>query len=124
MADTQLAHRVFAAINALEQKLKRRITLAELGERVAKFLGEDKATDASVVARWAKGKQTPRSREGWAAFAAALEVDPGWLTFGTGSMTVTAVSEAAPMHYGAEVTPAAEPKTAKKPPAKKRRRAG
>lgn len=118
MADKDLANRVFAAINALEQKLKRRLTLAELGERVGNARGDKaKAPAPSVVARWSKGQQTPRTREDWSAFAAALEVDPGWLTFGTGAMSsgIPVVAEKAPAYSG--TTP-----TQERPPAAKKSR--
>jgi hypothetical protein len=59
MADTQLAARCFEAINALEQKLKKRVTLAELGQRVAARLGETDPVDASVVAPLGEGQAGP-----------------------------------------------------------------
>lgn len=87
MPDNALARRMFLAMNALEQRRGSRVTLAQLGAMVAEAQqGREAAYAASVVARWIKGEQDPGSRDQWIALAAVLGVDPGWLTYGTGSM--------------------------------------
>ncbi len=88
MPDNDLARRMFLARNHLERELGRGVTLEKLGELIAEHLGgRDEPIAGSVVARWLKGQQEPRSRAQWEALAKALKVDPGWLTYGTGSMT-------------------------------------
>lgn len=86
MPDSGLARRMFEAVNHLERTLGRKVTLAEIGQLVAGAQhGRDDDYAPSVVARWIKGTQEPRSREQWAALATALRVDPGWLAFGVGT---------------------------------------
>jgi hypothetical protein len=82
-ADEYLAHRMFSAVNAFERALGRKLTLAQLGERVAaEEVGREAPYAPSVVARWVRGEQEPGTRGQWVALARALQVDPGWLAFG------------------------------------------
>lgn len=88
MPDSALARRMFAALNAFEERRGSRVTLAVLGELVADAMpGRETPYAASVAARWVKGEQDPGSRDQWLALAGVLGVDPGWLTYGTGAMT-------------------------------------
>lgn len=83
MADSELARRMFAATNRLEQAFGRPVTFEEIGARVAQNEdGREKPYAASVVARWIKSTQEPRYRSQQRAIARALGVDPGWLWFG------------------------------------------
>lgn len=85
---------MFAALNHLERETGTRVTFAALGALVAAMEpGREEDYSASVVARWIKAEQEPKTREGWLALARALRVDPGWLAFGTGEMLTSAPSE-------------------------------
>lgn len=97
MTDTDLARRMFGARNHLERELGRSPTLEELGAETAKMAGRAKKPFApSVIARWLKGQQEPKTRDLWLALAAVFRVDPGWLAFGEAS------AAAAPEGYRAE----------------------
>lgn len=76
--------RMFQAHHALEGKLGRKVTQAELAQMVALNAPHEPPPAASVVARWLKGQSAPKTLALWQALAAALEVSPGWLAFGEG----------------------------------------
>lgn len=78
------AARMFEAMQGLERRLGRRVTLDELGVWVAEREGRGaKPYAGSVVRRWLRDLSEPRSTTTWYALAAVLEVDPGWLVFGS-----------------------------------------
>jgi hypothetical protein len=84
--DAQLAGRMFEATNRLELTERRKLTLDEIGARIADHEeGRDVPYSASVVRRWLAAEQEPRYRTLQLAIAKALGVDPGWLWFGQDS---------------------------------------
>lgn len=83
--DEALAKRMFLARNRLEAAFGRGVAVREIGETVSAALRRGEAYDPSVVNRWLKGEQEPKTRAQWVALARALAVDPGWLAFGPDS---------------------------------------
>lgn len=67
---------------ALLRYRERKVSLAEIGRRVAERLELPKPIPAATVQRW--GASEP-DFDTVAAFAAVLGVDPGWLAFGDAS---------------------------------------
>lgn len=83
-----LGDRVFACHLLIEGATGRRVTLAEVGEMVGAALEREPYSAGSVLA-WEKGVSVPDVRV-IAALARActsvgVEVDPGWLAFGSES---------------------------------------
>lgn len=83
-----MGERIFAAHLLLEGAAGRRVTLAELGELVGAELGRKPFT-ATSVRDWEAGVSVPDVRV-VAALArvctgAGVDVDPGWLAFGSES---------------------------------------
>lgn len=86
------AARMFGAVQGLERRLGRRVTLDELGAMVAEREGREPYA-GSVVRRWLKGLSEPRGTAGWEALAAVLGVEPGYLAFGTTTAPTPAASD-------------------------------
>jgi hypothetical protein len=99
-ADDELARRMFQALNGLERRRGRPVTLQQLGEEVGTALGREPFAP-SVVGRWVNAKQGPRERVVWIALARVLEVEPGWLAFGGGSESATGTVPILPADPGA-----------------------
>lgn len=85
MADADVAQRMFDARQALESRERARLTLDELGRRIAEA-EEGRANDepyaAAVVKRWLEGDSEPRSMSTWRAIASVFGVRVGWLANG------------------------------------------
>jgi transcriptional regulator with XRE-family HTH domain len=81
---TTLARRIFLAHLELSYRLGRKITLAELGEMVAKKMRRPAPFSAAAVSRWEAGGQIP-SPEVIEAIAAVTGTDPGWISHGARS---------------------------------------
>lgn len=83
MADASTAKRMFDARQDLEKETGKRISLEEIGRRVAKLDGKTgDPYDASVVRRWLKGLSEPDTMKTWRALSAVLNVRLGWLANG------------------------------------------
>jgi transcriptional regulator with XRE-family HTH domain len=92
-----LARRIFLAHLELSYRLGRKVTLAELGELVAKQMKRDMPFSAAAVSRWEAGTKIP-SADVIEAIAAVTHTDPGWISHGDRS--------AAPApRLGDEITP-------------------
>ena len=76
-----LAKRLFLAHLELNYRLGRKVTLAELGEMIARQMGRDSAFTAAAVSRWENGTQVP-APEVIEAIAALTQTDPGWISHG------------------------------------------
>lgn len=86
--DNSMGERIFAAHLLVEGAAGHRVTLAELGELVGLEMGR-KAFSASSVREWQSGQSVPDTRV-LSALArvcrrAGVDVDPGWLAFGSES---------------------------------------
>lgn len=89
------AARMFEAVQGLERRLGRRVTLDELGAWTAEREGRSDSYAGSVVRRWLKGLSEPRGSAGWQALAEVLGVSAGWLAFGEPAVRqITAVQQA------------------------------
>ena len=76
-----LAQRIFLAHLELSYRLGRKVTLAELGDLVARQMGRNSPFKAGAVSRWENGSQIP-SPEVIEAIAAVTHTDPGWISHG------------------------------------------
>ena len=76
-----LAQRIFLAHLELSYRLGRKVTLAELGELVARQMERQTPFKAGAVSRWENGSQMP-SPEVIEAIAAVTHTDPGWISHG------------------------------------------
>ena len=94
-----IGRRIFLAHLELSYRLGRKVTLAELGELVAKHLGRETPFTAAAVSRWESGTQVPTPQV-IEAIASITQTDPGWISHGSKS--------AAPRPEGVEPTPTAE----------------
>lgn len=83
--DAELAGRMFRARHHREGESGRKLVLREISADVSSTLGREEPYDPSVVARWLKAEQEPKTRAQWIALARALDVDVGWLAFGPDS---------------------------------------
>lgn len=86
--DEALKGRLFEAKVRLELQLRRKVTLEELGERVARAYPRRKPFAPSVVRKWLFAESEPSTRQLWRALAAALLTPVGPLMFGEDAMTV------------------------------------
>jgi hypothetical protein len=76
------AARLLWAIQGLERReQKRKVENAEIGRRVAEGLGRTPAYRSQTVGKWLEGSEP--SSEVVAMLARVLDVDPGWLAFGS-----------------------------------------
>jgi hypothetical protein len=91
---------MFTAVHHREGLLGHKLVLREISAGVSRLLEREADYDPSVVARWLKAQQEPKTRAQWVALATVLDVDVGWLAFGDAS--------AAPM-AGQGATPAQAP---------------
>lgn len=83
VADAGVAARMFDARQALETKERERLTLEELGRRIAAAEGRaEKPYAAAVVKRWLEGDAEPGSMATWRAIASVFGVRVGWLANG------------------------------------------
>lgn len=83
MAGESVAQRMFDARQQLETSERQRITLDELGRRIAEQEGRaDEPYAAPVVRRWLEGEAEPRSMATWRAIAKVFGVRVGWLANG------------------------------------------
>lgn len=73
---------MFEARQDLEKAEGARLTLDEIGRRVAEEEGKDDPYSAPVVQRWIEGQAHPRTMATWRALAAVLNVRLGWLANG------------------------------------------
>lgn len=74
---------MFDARQALETSERRRLTLEELGRRIAEAEGRGaRPYAAAVVKRWLDGDAEPDSMRTWRAIAAVFGVRVGWLANG------------------------------------------
>lgn len=107
------AARMFDALNDLERRERRKLTLAELGARVAVAEGRAEPYAPSVVRRWLKGLAEPSSIALWRAIGAVLGVDPAALAFGAPAPRTTP-TQSAPIVLTPEetATPATRPPAA------------
>lgn len=78
--------RMYRARAALEVREGRRLSLDEIGKRVAIAQGRGAAYANSVVRRWIEGMSEPENVIAWQSLAYALGVSPAWLAFGEGPM--------------------------------------
>jgi len=76
-----LARRIFLAHLELSYRLGRKVTLAELGELVAKQMKRSAPFSAAAVSRWEAGTKIP-SADVIEAIAAVTHTDPGWISHG------------------------------------------
>lgn len=83
MADAEVAARMFDARQALETRERARLTLEELGKRIATAQGRpDDPYAPAVVKRWLEGDAEPGSIATWRAIASVFGVRVGWLAAG------------------------------------------
>lgn len=82
MPDPAVARRMFEARQDLEKVEGARLTLDEIGKRVAAEEGKSQPYAAPVVQRWIEGVSAPRSIATWRALASVLRVRLGWLANG------------------------------------------
>ncbi|HJU89992.1 MAG TPA: helix-turn-helix transcriptional regulator [Gemmatimonadaceae bacterium] len=78
---SQVAQRIFRAHLELSYRLGRRVTLAELGQMIAKEMRRAVPFTAAAVSRWENGLQIPSLRV-IEAIASVTGVDPGWISHG------------------------------------------
>jgi hypothetical protein len=88
------AARMFSAVQGLEARLGRRVTLDEIGAWTGEREGREPYA-GSVVRRWLRGLSEPRGTAAWSALADVLGVEPGWLAFGTPNTRLTVRDNAA-----------------------------
>lgn len=99
------------ALALFKARGERKPTHAELADAVAVLAGEP--VTGSQVQSWLAGKFFPVTMTLLWAFARALKVDPGWLTFGEESAApAPVVASGAPMPKTDQVT--AKPRGAQK----------
>jgi hypothetical protein len=77
--------RMFAARARLEQREQRRVSLDELGARVADAMGKPAPFANTVVRRWIEGIGEPENVITWVALAEVFDVNVGWLAFAEGA---------------------------------------
>jgi transcriptional regulator with XRE-family HTH domain len=76
-----LARRIFLAHLELSYRLGRKVTLAELGELVARQMKRSTPFSAAAVSRWEAGTKIPNA-DVIEAIAAVTHTDPGWISHG------------------------------------------
>jgi transcriptional regulator with XRE-family HTH domain len=126
MAD-DFGQRAFWAHRAAEQRFRRDISQKEIGERVAKRLGEPRPIHQSTAGKWLKsGKEGGAVPDVPTIAALALEfaVDPGWLAFGGASRAPAPDGYSPPAAKPPAVPPAYHGKPVEKSASTKRRRSG
>jgi len=113
--DADLARRMFVARHYREGQLGRALTLSDISRAVSASLKREEPYDPSVIARWLKGTQEPRTRPQWVALARALAVDVGWLAFGLESAAPAPATYPGQVEAGdlAPGTPVPKPEKAK-----------
>ena len=79
-----LSQRIFTAHLELNHQVGRKVTLAELGEMIARQMGRQTPFTAAAVSRWESGQQVP-APEVIEAIGAITRVDPGWISHGARS---------------------------------------
>lgn len=86
--------RMYAARAALEQREEKRVSLDEIGRRVALALRRAQPFANTVVRKWIEGMSEPENVMTWLALAYVFGVSPSWLAFDEGTMWGT--TKAAP----------------------------
>jgi hypothetical protein len=104
VADAEVAARMFDARQALETKERERLTLEELGRRIAEAEGRaEKPYAAAVVKRWLEGDAEPGTMGTWRAIAAVFGVTVGWLANGELPMHAPAPAPTPPLEMFREL---------------------
>lgn len=77
--------RLFSAWKRLEEREGTRVTLEDLGARIADAEGRERGYTPAIVSRWMLGTAEPGTLAIWTALGQVLGVDPAYLAFGVAS---------------------------------------
>src|SRR5580704_3642526 len=85
-ARTTLGQRIFLARLEASTQRSERVSQEQIGELVGHQLGKTRPITAATISRWESDESTPDLAT-IAALAAVCHVDPGWLGFGSLSLS-------------------------------------